>query len=81
MFDHFSTLCMKWLRNHKEAFIVCAPPPPPFAGGGEGRLNLQPSFQKGGLDRTSTFREGNFFTGGCNFKKRKSEIFNGKKSL
>ena len=36
----------------------CAPhhPPPPFSAVGRG-LNLQPNFQKEGLDRTSTFRE------------------------
>ena len=28
--------------------------PPPFCGG----LSLQPNFQKGGVDRTSTFRGG-----------------------
>ena len=69
------------VKESQRSIHSVRPPPPPFAGGGEGRLNLQPSFQKGGLDRTSTFREGDFFTGGCNFKKRKSEIFNGKKSL
>ena len=34
---------------------------PPFCRGsvgGEGGLGLQPNFQKGGLDRTSTFRGG-----------------------
>ena len=32
-------------------------------GGGGGGLNLQPNFQKGGLDRTSVFREGWLFLG------------------
>ena len=68
------------VKESQRSIHSVRPPPHPFAGG-EGRLNLQPNFQKGGLDRTSTFREGDFFTGGCNFKKRKSEIFNGKKSL
>ena len=56
------------------------PPPKLSAGGG---LNLHPNFQKGGLDRTSTFREIEFFQGGCDFhikNKLKSEIFNDKKS-
>ena len=63
--------------------------PPPFLLGG---LNFQPNFQKGrgGLGRTSTFREGcwervdDFFHGGdaiFTHKKLKSEIFNNKKSL
>ena len=37
-----------------------------------------------GLDRTSVFRGGDFFHGGCNFStknKLKSGIFNDKKSL
>ena len=61
--------------------------PPPFCRG----LSLQPNFQKGGVDRTSTLEEGcwergsDFFQwGGCNFhikNKLKSEIFNDKKSL
>ena len=52
-------------------------------------LSLQPNFQKGGLDRTSTFRGGcwerggDFFQGGVQLShnKLKSEIFNDKKSL
>ena len=75
---------------------VCTPPPTPplpFSAVGSG-LNLQPNFQKEGLDRTWTFREGllgktgDIFQGGggggCNFhikNKLKSEIFNYKKSL
>ena len=59
----------------------------PLSAGG---LSLQPNFQKGGLDRTSSFRGGwwerggDFFQGGCKFhikSKLKSEIFNDKKSL
>ena len=57
---------------------------------GNGRLNLQPNFQKmgGGLDNTSTFRGGfwgkrgmAFFREGCNFyikNKLKYELFNEK---
>ena len=44
-------------------------------------LSLQPNFQKGGLDRTSNFRGGDFFREGCNFhikNKLKSEMFNDK---
>ena len=45
-----------------------------------GWLNLLRNFQKrGGLDRISTFRVGDFLQGGCNFcikDKLKSEIFN-----
>ena len=65
----------------------------PFLNGGGGGLSLQPNFQKGGLDKTPTFREellgkkggggGDFFMGCCNFhikSKLKSEIFNDKKS-
>ena len=67
--------------------------PPPFLleGGSGGRgLNFQPNFQKEGLGRTSTFREGcwergdDFFHWGdaiFTHKKLKSEIFNNKKSL
>ena len=64
-------------------------PPPFYRGEGERGLSLQPNFQKGGLDRTSSFtggfweREGDFFQGGCNChikNKLKSEIFNEKKS-
>ena len=60
---------------------------PPSTGG----LNLQLNFQEGGLDRTSTFREGCWERGGDFFlgvvvqfshkNKLKSEIFNDKKSL
>ena len=63
-------------------------PLPPFLLG-EGGLNLQPNFQKGGgLDRTLVFRgellvkRGWLFSGGCNFltkNKLKSGIFNDKK--
>ena len=45
-------------------------------GGGGGRVNLLPNFQKGWLDRTSIWEEG------CNFQiknKLKSGIFNDKK--
>ena len=74
-----------YLKNNKPR---CAPPPI-SAGGG---LSLQPNFQKGGLDRISTFRgrlleksRVTFFRGrGCNFhikNKLKSEMFNDKKSL
>ena len=58
-------------------------------GGGEG-LNLQPDFQKGGVDRTSTFRRGLLRKRGWlisegelqfSHKKIKSEIFNDKQSL
>ena len=68
--------------------IVCTPPL--FAGGGGGGLNLQPNFEKGGLDRTPTFRGGcweggaDFSGGRCNFhikNQLKSQIFNDKKSL
>ena len=63
----------------------------PFLKGGGGGLSLQPNFQKGGPDKTPTFREGllgkrggvTFFMGCCNFhikSKLKSEIFNDKKS-
>ena len=48
--------------------------PPPFCRG----LSLQPNFQKGGLDRTSTFRGGLQFS---HKNKLKSETFNDKKSL
>ena len=56
-------------------------------------MSLQPNFQKGGLDRTSSFRGGcweigddffHFFSGGWNLhikNKLKSEIFNDKKSF
>ena len=60
------------------------PAPPCFSARG---LNLQPNFQKGGvggLDRTSTFRGGNFFQEGLQFSQTKielkSEIFNDKKN-
>ena len=52
-------------------------------------LSLQTNFQKGGLDKISTFKggllrnRGSLFSGGCNFhikNKSKSEIFNDKKS-
>ena len=36
---------------------MCTPSPPLSAEGG-GRLNLEPKFQKGGLDRISAFRGG-----------------------
>ena len=58
--------------------------------GGEGRLSLQPNFQKGGgltelLEGVAGKEEGDFFQGGgrnCHIKaKLKSEIFNDKKSL
>ena len=65
--------------------IVCTPL---FLRRGGG-LSLQPNFQKGVLDKTSTFRGGllgktgvTFFRGGCNFHRKnklKSEIFNNKK--
>ena len=44
----------------KNTTIVCTPPPLSAGGGGAGcRLSLQPNFQKGGgLERTSTVREG-----------------------
>ena len=58
--------------------------------GGGGFWASNQIFKKGGLDKTSTFREGllgkrgvTFFRGGRNFQiknKLKSEIFNGKKS-
>ena len=51
------------------ADIVCTPLS--VGGWGVGGLNLQPNYQKGGLDRTSTFRGqllgkrgGDFFRGG-----------------
>ena len=56
--------------------IVCTPL---FAGGGGGGgLNLQPNFEKGGLDRTPTFRGGcwergaDFFRGALQFSHKKS---------
>ena len=65
--------------------------PPLSAEGGGGGLSLQPNFQKGVLDKTSTFRGGllgktgvTFFRGGCNFHRKnklKSEIFNNKKKF
>ena len=51
------------------------------AGGGWASNQI---FKKGGADKTSTFRGGGFFQGGCNFhikNKLKSEKFNDKKSL
>ena len=51
------------------------------AGGGWASNQI---FKKGGADKTSTFRRGDFFQGGCNFhikNKLKSEKFNDKKSL
>ena len=65
---------------------------PLFAGVGGGvGLSLQSNFQKGGLDRTSTFRGGLLGKGGDFFRegevqlthknKLKSDIFNDKKSL
>ena len=53
--------------------IVCTPPPP--GGGGGGGVEPPTKFSK---------RGGNFFQGDCNFykkTKRKSEIFNDKKSF
>ena len=67
---------LKWVKFEK-IFIVCTPPHSAGAGGGggakEGRLNLEPNFQKEGAWqdlRTSAFREGllgkrgDFFQGG-----------------
>ena len=68
--------------------LVCTPPP--FCVGGWGKGVEPPTnqiFKKGGgVDRTSSFREGvTFFRGGgvaiFTPKKIKSEIFNDKKSL
>ena len=60
-------------QKHEDKFIVCTPRH--LSGGGG--LNLQPNFQKGGLDKTWTFRvgllgkRGWLFSGGvaiCRFK-------------
>ena len=63
---------------------------PTLSAGGRG-LNLQPNFQKGGLEKTPTFRgellgkKGvTFFRWGCNFhikNKSKPEVFINKKTL
>ena len=45
-----------WFHS-KEWYLNRVQPPTPFSCGGRG-LNLQPSFQKGELDRASTFRGG-----------------------
>ena len=50
-------------------------------GWGGGRAEPPTKFSEGGLDRTSNFRGGDFFRGGCNFhikNKLKSEMFNDK---
>ena len=77
-----------WQFLCKEGWHSVHPSPFLLEGGG---LNLQPNFEKGGLERTSTFtgwllgkRRVTFFRGGCNFhtqKKLKSEICNGKKKV
>ena len=77
-------ITIMYRKSHQRCslIIVCTPL---SARERWGRLNFQPSFQKRGLYRTSTFRGGWLFSGrGCNFhikNKLKCEMFNDKKSF
>ena len=52
-----NTILKEQFSNYLSDSCHCVHPPPLSAGGGRGRgLSLQPIFQKGGLDSTSTFR-------------------------